>query len=52
VLYEFAAGAMALMHSLSRRFWYIHYKQAADMPATANRVWRVMKSASLLQATE
>lgn len=32
---EFAAGAMALMHSLSRRFWYIHYKQAADMPATA-----------------
>ena len=32
---DFAAGAMALMHSLSRRFWYIHYKQAADMPATA-----------------
>ena len=32
---EFAAGAMSLMHSLSRRFWYIHYKQAADMPATA-----------------
>ncbi len=31
---EFAAGAMSLMHSLSRRFWYIHYKQAADMPAT------------------
>jgi DNA-binding GntR family transcriptional regulator len=32
---EFAAGAMTLMHSLSRRFWFIHYKQAADMPATA-----------------
>src|SRR5262245_10248236 len=32
---EFAAGAMSLMHSLSRRFWYIHYKQAADMPHTA-----------------
>lgn len=32
---EFAAGAMSLMHSLSRRFWYIHYKQAADMPGTA-----------------
>ena len=32
---EFAAGAMALMHGLSRRFWYIHYKQAADMPLTA-----------------
>jgi DNA-binding FadR family transcriptional regulator len=23
------------MHSLSRRFWYLHYKQAADMPLTA-----------------
>ncbi|MDQ6684595.1 MAG: GntR family transcriptional regulator [Pseudomonadota bacterium] len=32
---EFAAGAMSLMHSLSRRFWYLHYKQAADMPRTA-----------------
>ena len=32
---EFAALAMGLMHSLSRRFWYIHYKQAADMPRTA-----------------
>jgi DNA-binding GntR family transcriptional regulator len=32
---EFAAGAMSLMHSLSRRFWYIHYRQAADLPLTA-----------------
>lgn len=32
---EFAVGAMSLMHGLSRRFWYIHYKQAADMPLTA-----------------
>lgn len=32
---EFATGAMTLMHALSRRFWFIHYKQAADMPATA-----------------
>ncbi len=32
---EFAAGAMTLMHSLSRRFWYIHYKRAADMPRAA-----------------
>jgi DNA-binding GntR family transcriptional regulator len=32
---EFAALAMGLMHSLSRRFWYIHYKQSADMPLTA-----------------
>ncbi len=34
---EFAAGAMTLMNGLSRRFWYIHYKQAADMPLTARQ---------------
>jgi len=32
---EFTAAAMRLMQSLSRRFWYLHYKQAADMPETA-----------------
>jgi DNA-binding GntR family transcriptional regulator len=32
---EFASGAMGLMHGLSRRFWYIHYKQVADMPLAA-----------------
>ena len=32
---EFAASAMGLMQSLSRRFWYHHYKQAADLPETA-----------------
>jgi len=32
---EFAAGAMGLMHALSRRFWFLHYRQAADMPLTA-----------------
>jgi DNA-binding GntR family transcriptional regulator len=32
---EFAAGAMSRVHSRSRRFWYIHYKQAADMPHAA-----------------
>jgi DNA-binding GntR family transcriptional regulator len=29
---EFATGAMTLTHGLSRRFWYIHYKEVADMP--------------------
>lgn len=29
---EFSEGAMRLMHGLSRRFWYYHYKQAADLP--------------------
>jgi DNA-binding GntR family transcriptional regulator len=32
---EFTASAMGLMQALSRRFWYHHYKQAADMPETA-----------------
>jgi len=26
---------MQLMHGLSRRFWYMHWRQAADMPVTA-----------------
>lgn len=29
---EFSEGAMRLVHGLSRRFWYFHYKQAADLP--------------------
>ncbi len=32
---EFATSAMGLMQSLSRRFWYHHYKHAADLPETA-----------------
>lgn len=32
---EFLSASMSLTHSLSRRFWYIHYKQAADMPLAA-----------------
>lgn len=32
---EFAEGAMNLMNGLSRRFWYLHYERAADLPETA-----------------
>jgi DNA-binding GntR family transcriptional regulator len=32
---EFAASAMSLMNGLSRRFWYVHYKQGADLPLCA-----------------
>ena len=32
---EFTVSAMGLTQSLSRRFWYHHYKQAPDMPETA-----------------
>lgn len=34
---EFASGAMSLMNSLSRRFWFVHYRQAADMPLAARK---------------
>ena len=29
---EFAAAAMALMHGLSRRFWFIHWRRSAGLP--------------------
>jgi len=32
---EFASSAVSLMQGLSRRFWYLHYKEAADMPLAA-----------------
>lgn len=32
---EYAAMAIQAMQGLSRRFWYVHYKQAADMPLIA-----------------
>src|SRR6201993_3142339 len=34
---EFAARAMGLMHGLSRRFWYQHYREAGDLPPSARR---------------
>lgn len=32
---EFAQRAMSLMHGLSRRFWYVHYKEVLDLPFCA-----------------
>ncbi|MBX6747813.1 MAG: GntR family transcriptional regulator [Acetobacteraceae bacterium] len=32
---EFAAAAMTLMHGLSRRFWFIHWRRSADLPEAA-----------------
>lgn len=32
---EFAYRSVELLHGLSRRFWYQHYKQVADLPLTA-----------------
>nr|WP_119290041.1 GntR family transcriptional regulator [Azohydromonas sediminis] len=33
---EFAAGAMGLMHGLSRRFWFLHHRQAGDIESMAS----------------
>ena len=32
---EYAARAIRLLNGHSRRFWYLHYKQAADLPKIA-----------------
>lgn len=32
---EYAMKAMGLMHGLSRRFWYMHYKEVLDLPLCA-----------------
>jgi DNA-binding GntR family transcriptional regulator len=32
---EFASSALSLMNGLSRRFWYMHYQRAADLPLAA-----------------
>lgn len=32
---EYASRAIGTMHGMSRRFWYMHYKEAADMPLCA-----------------
>ncbi len=32
---EYASRAMGLLHGLSRRFWYMHYKESADLPLCA-----------------
>ncbi len=32
---EYASRTMGLLHGLSRRFWYMHYKESADLPLCA-----------------
>lgn len=41
---EFAEASMRLMHGLARRFWYFHYKQAADLPEMARLHGAVAKA--------
>src|SRR5207237_7374217 len=32
---DYAARSMKLLQGLSRRFWYMHYREAADLPMCA-----------------
>ena len=32
---EYASRAIGILQGLSRRFWYFHYRQAADLPYCA-----------------
>ncbi len=32
---EYASRAIGLLNGLSRRFWYVHYKESADLPLCA-----------------
>jgi DNA-binding GntR family transcriptional regulator len=32
---DYAARAMKLLSGLSRRFWYMHYRETADLPLCA-----------------
>ncbi len=41
---EFAAGAMGLMHGLSRRFWFMHHRQADDTESMATLHGRLARA--------
>ncbi len=32
---EYTSRSMGLLHGMSRRFWYMHYKESADLPLCA-----------------
>lgn len=52
---EFAAGAMGLMHGLSRRFWFMHHRQADDtelMAALHGRLARAIADADEVAAAK
>ena len=43
---EFAAGALGLMHGLSRRFWFLHHRQADDVEVMATLHGRLARAIS------
>lgn len=52
---EFARGAMSLMQGLSRRFWYVHYREVLDLPLCAQlhaELAQAIGEADSIKATE
>ena len=49
---EFAQRSMTLMNALSRRFWYRHYQEVADLPRTAKLHAAVADAVAKRNATE
>jgi DNA-binding GntR family transcriptional regulator len=47
---EFARRSMGLMNALSRRFWYQHYQEVADLPLAAKLHAAVAEAVSLRKA--
>ncbi|MGH8031810.1 MAG: GntR family transcriptional regulator [Luteimonas sp.] len=49
---EYAASSMRLMQGLSRRFWFAHYKDVADLPETARLHADIARAVSQRQEQE
>jgi DNA-binding GntR family transcriptional regulator len=48
----YAARAIAPLHALSRRFWYLHYMQTGDLPFSASAHAAIMRAAASGDAAE
>jgi DNA-binding GntR family transcriptional regulator len=48
----YAARAIAPLHALSRRFWYMHYMQTGDLPFSASAHAAIMRAAASGDAAE
>ena len=44
---EYATSAMKLMQGLSRRFWYAHYKESANLPEAARLHARIASAIAM-----
>ena len=49
---EYTSRVMGLLHGLSRRFWYMHYKEAADLPLCARLHAQLARRIAMGEAEE